>query len=416
MNGSDLTAKTQEPDHLTLFLYMLNYLINIFIELSHKKMGFDSKEQIIDQINKSETILVCIGKNPNGDALGAALGFYLALKKIGKKADIVSPTAILDKFMFLPSLNTITHKIEGTRDYILSVNINKEKLQQLRYEVENNKLRIFITAKNGELDEKSIAFESSKFRYDLIIVLGVTDLENLGSVYDDNPELFYEAPLVNIDHHPSNEYFGKINLVDVTASSTSEIVHGLISTIKEDVIDDKMATNLLSGIISETDSFQNKNTTPKAFLAAASLIGKGANKQEIIRYLYKTKSISTLKLMGKIMSNLKYNSQYKLGWSAISKEDMEKINAIDENPGLVIKELAGSSPEFDLMILFYKSGEKVTVIVNFTEKIQIESLVKLLGASVENNQIVFVSSESEIEAAEKDVLKKVKAWADGMRG
>ena len=377
-------------------------------------MGLSPKEQIIDQITKSETILLCVSKNPNGDALGAALGFYLALKKLGKKTDVVSPTAVLEKYSFLPSSNLITHKLEGARDYIFTVNIEKDKLQQLRYEVQDNKLKIFITAKSGDLDEKNAALESSKFKYDLIIILGTSDLEDLGNVYDDNPELFYEAPVINIDNNPSNEYFGKINLVDVTISSTSEIVYNLISDIDEKLFDEQIATNLLTGIVSKTNSFQNKNTTPKAFLAAASLITKGANKEDVIRYLYKTKSISVIKLMGTIMSTLKYNSQYKLGWSVIDKSDFERTNTTSENLSLVVSELANSSPEFDMMLLLYKNNGKVNGIINFSEKLEVSDLAKLFNGTIKDNQIIFTSNEAAIDLAEKETLKKIKGWKDGM--
>ena len=376
-------------------------------------MGLLPKEQILDQIKKSETVLICVGKNPDGDALGSALGLYLILKKMGKKADIVSSTAVLNKYSFLPSSSTVTHKLEGVRDYILSLDIDKEKLHQLRYEVQNNKLKIFITAKNSDLEEKDIIIESARFKYDLVIVLGTSDLENLGSIYDENSDLFYEAPVVNIDHNPSNEYFGKINLVDVTASSTSEIIFNLVIDLKEELIDEQIATNLLEGIIFKTSSFQNKNTTPKAFLAAASLIAKGADKQEIIRYLYKTKSISTLKLMGKIMSNLKYNRKYKLCWSILPNgdDDFIKANASPEKLNLVVKELADSSPEFDLVLLIYKINGKVNGIIDFSEKIQVDNLVKSLNGKVEDNQIIFVSDEVESESAEESALQKIKEWA-----
>ncbi len=376
-------------------------------------MGLSPKEQIIDQITKSETILLCVSKNPSGDALGAALGFYLALKKMGKKTDVVSPTAVLEKYSFLPSSNLITHKLEGARDYVFTVNIEKDKLQQLRYEVQDNKLKIFITAKSGDLDEKNAALESSKFKYDLIIIFGTPDLEDLGNVYDDNPELFYEAPVINIDNNPSNEYFGKINLVDVTISSTSEMVYNLISNIDEKLFDEQIATNLLTGIVSKTNSFQNKNTTPKAFLAAASLITKGANKEDVIRYLYKTKSISVIKLMGTIMSTLKYNSQYKLGWSVINKDDFERTNTTSENLSLVVSELANSSPEFDMMLLLYKNNGKVNGIINFSEKLEVGELAKLLNGTIKDNQIIFISNETAIDLAEKETLKKIKEWKDG---
>lgn len=378
-------------------------------------MGLSPKEQILDQIKKSETILLCIGKNPKGDSLGAALGLYIALKKFGKKTDIVCPTGFLSKYNFLPSSELITHKLEGAKDYILSLDIDKENLQQLRYEVEDKKLRIFITANNVNIDEKNITIESSKFKYDLIISIGASDLENLGGVYDENSELFYETPVANIDHNPSNEYFGKINMVDVAVSSSSEIIYNLISELDEKLFDENISTDLLAGIISETESFQNKNTTPKAFLAAASLVSYGANKQEIIRYLYKTKSISMLKLMGRIMSNLRYNGQYKLGWSTLN-ENITEENEHKDSLKMAIKELSGSSPEFNLLLLLYKFNDDVNGILNFNEKTSVETLVKSLEGKVENNQIIFISKEMDIEAAEKDVLKKIKIWADSAQG
>ena len=379
-------------------------------------MGLLPKEQTLDQINKSETVLICVGKNPDGDALGSALGLCLVLKKMGKKVDIVSPTAILSKYSFLPSADVITHKLEGVRDYILSLDIDKEKLHQLRYEVQNNKLKIFITAKNSDLEEKDIIIESAKFKYDLVVILGAADSESLGNIYDENSDLFYEAPVVNIDNNPSNEYFGKINLVDVTASSTAEIIFNLVVEIKEELIDEQIATNLLEGIIFKTSSFQNKNTTPKAFLAAASLIAKGANKQEIIRYLYKTKSISTLKLMGKVMSNLKYNKEYRLGWSLLPNGDNDfiKTNASPEKLNSVVKELADSSPEFDLVLLVYKIDGKVNGIINFLEKMQVDNLAKSLNGKIEENQIIFVADEAEIKLAEESILQKIKEWMDGV--
>ncbi len=375
-------------------------------------MGLSPKEQIIEQIKKSETILLCVAKNPNGDALGSALGFYLALKKLGKKTDVISPTPILEKYSFLPSSNLITHKLEGARDYIFLVDIEKDKLQQLRYEIQDNKLKIFITAKDGNLNEKSARLESSKFKYDLIIALGTADLENLGNVYDENSELFYEAPVVNIDNNPSNEYFGKINLVDVAVSSTSEIVYNIISELDEKLFDENIATNLLAGIISKTDSFQNKNTTPKAFLTAASLIAKGANKEDIIRYLYKTKSISVIKLMGTIMSALKYNSRHKLGWAVVDKDDFERTNTIPENLNLVVSELANSSPEFEMLLLLYRNDSAINGIINFSEKLEVGALAKSLNGKAEYNQIIFTTNETEMASAEKEILKKIKEWED----
>jgi phosphoesterase RecJ-like protein len=375
-------------------------------------MGLNSQEQIQEQIRKNESILICIEKNPQGDVIGSGLALYMALKKMGKKVDIISPTAILEKYVFLPDAQFISHKLQGARDYVFSLDIDKEKLQQLRYEVEDHKLKIYITAKNGEINKDRISLESSRFNYDLIIVLGASDLEGLGNIYDENPELFYDIPVINIDHKPSNEYFGKINLVDVAASSTAEIIFNLISGMDEKLIGEEIATNLLAGVIAETESFQNRNTTPKAFMTAASLIAKGANKQDIIRYLYKTKSVSMLKLMGKAMAGLKYNAQYKLAWSVIEDDGFIKANSATGSINLAIKELAQSSPEFDFFFLLYSMDGTLRGIINCSDKKNVQELIKSLDGHIEEGQIIFTPEEKDPVLAEKEVLRKIKAWFD----
>jgi nanoRNase/pAp phosphatase (c-di-AMP/oligoRNAs hydrolase) len=384
---------------------MLDYAVNT---IKQNYMGFTPQEQLKEQIAKSNNILICVGRNSDGDSLGAALALYSFLKKIDKKVDIISPHMILEKYSFMPYADMITHKIQGARDYIFSLDIDKNDLHQLRYEVEEQKLKIFITAKSGEIEKDDLSLESSRFNYDLIFIIGATDLENLGNIYDENPELFYEIPVVNIDHKPSNEHFGKINLVELSASSTAEVMFNLLTGIDESRIDEESATNLLTGIISATESFQNKKTTPKVFLAAASLVSKGANKQDIVRYLYKTRSISMLKLMGKAMINLKYNSQYKLAWSVIESGEFMEEGTSAENMGMVARELANNSPEFELMMIIYPATDGINGVINFSERNDLNELVKALNGKIEEGQINFKLSGSDTETAEKEALNKIR--------
>ena len=380
-------------------------------------MELSPRQQICELADKSDSVLICLPKNPDGDAVASSLGVFLILEKLGKKVTLVCPTAIPENLLFLPASQNIIHKLEGIKEYVLSLGVERENLEQLRYEVNDHRLNIFITAKNGDLEKKleneNIKLAPAKFKYDLIIILGVQDIEILGGVYDDNSELFFETPIINIDHHPSNEYFGKVNLVEITASSTAEIIAGIYPLLKEDILDEKIATLLLAGIISSTESFQNKNTTPKSLTAAASLIAAGADQQKIIRYLFKTKPVSVLKLMGKIMADLKYSRRYKLAWSIISPEDFQRAGAAPENLHPVIKELINSSPEIDIILLLYKDNSTVRGIINLIERISGEELNRALGGELKNNQIIFDSMEESFAAAERITLEKIKEWADG---
>jgi len=381
------------------------------------KMELSPRQQICELVNKSDSVLICLPKNPDGDAIASSLGVFLILEKLGKKVTLVCPTAIPENFLFLPASQNIIHKLEGIKEYIISLGVERKNLEQLRYEVNDHNLNIFITAKDGDLEKRleneNIKLEPAKFKYDLIIIPGVQDIENLGGVYDENSELFFETPIINIDHHPSNEYFGKVNLVEITASSTAEIIASIYPLLKEDILDKEIATLLLAGIISSTESFQNKNTTPNSLTTAASLIAAGADQQKIIRYLFKTKPVSVLKLMGKIMADLKYSSRYKLAWSIISPDDFRRASAVSENLHPVIKELINSSPEIDIILLLYKDNSTVRGIINLVEQISGEELSRALGGELKDNQIIFDSGEESFEAAERITLEKIKKWADG---
>jgi phosphoesterase RecJ-like protein len=373
-------------------------------------MEQNSKKQIFEFIKKNENILIALSPQANGDALGSSLAFYLFLKKLGKNIDIISANSPLEKFNFLPNYDKINKNFQADREYIISVDIPQGKLNQLYYKHKGEQLKIYLKPKNIELNREKISLRSGNFNYDLIIVFGMYDLEMLGSLYEENAELFFETPIINIDNHPSNEYFGKVNLVEITASAVSQILSEFLFEIQKDSIDENIATCLLTGIISETKSFQAINTTPKALEIAAKLIALGAKQQEIIRYLYKTKSLNYLKLWGRLMARLRYDSQFRIIWSLISQTDFQKTQTNSADLNLVIEELIKNSPEANLCLIFWESAEGVQAQAQIIKNLNLEELQNLLGGSLENNKINFKLGTADIVQAEKQTLEKIKNW------
>src|SRR5690606_38573882 len=131
----------------------------------------------------------------------------------------------------------------------------------------------------------NVSFSHGPNKYDLLITVDTAALQQLGRFYFDNVPLFSEIPVINIDHHPSNDRFGRLNYVDVMSSSTTEMIQGLLEELEEkhslELIDAEVATLLMAGIITDTGSFQHSNTTPRSFSNAAKLIRRGARQQEI---------------------------------------------------------------------------------------------------------------------------------------
>ena len=269
-------------------------------------MSLDSAQQFDNVLKNAKNVLIFMAQNSGGDAIGSAWATYFFLKKNGIQATVVTPdsNSHFDRFSFLVKPEDTINSLAGARDFVLSFNTQHNKITNVRSERSGEELQIFITPEKGSIDPRDFSFIPAKFKYDLVIVLGSSDKESLGKVYEENPDIFYEVPVVNIDHHADNDNFGQLNIIDITASSTSEIVADLLQRINEKNIDETIAESLLTGIIDATNSFQKKNTTPKSLNIAAALMAKDANQQKIIRYLYKTQPLHLLKLWGRVMARL----------------------------------------------------------------------------------------------------------------
>ena len=236
-------------------------------------MALTEIEQIKELIGKRHHILITFPKDYSIDAVASALALYLILKKLNKLVDIVCDDFSLPKNLsFLPQTSHINPKIYNLQKFIISIDTNKEKIEEFSYNLEGDKLKIFITPKAGSFTKDSVEAESSEYKYDLIFTLDTTDFNSLGKVYQNFTEFFYNTDVINIDHHSENEHFGQINLTNFNAVASAEILFDLIKAIDKNLLDKEIATCLLAGLIAKTKSFKTPNVTPKTLDIAGQLL------------------------------------------------------------------------------------------------------------------------------------------------
>lgn len=377
-------------------------------------MGLSTTQQIFELIEKSNKIVIALPKNPSTDAIASSLAFYIVLEKMEKKVTAVCAEFELPpSHQFLPKSKAIYSDFTALRKFIIILDLSKTKVKELSYEIIDDKLNIFITPKSGFFDKKDISCSASMFDYDLIIVIDSADLETLGKLHDDNTEFFYHTPIINIDHKPNNEYFGQINLVDLVATSTSEIVFDLIKDFRHNLMDEYIATSLLTGIISKTKSFQSATVTPKSLAVASHLIEQGARRDEIIKNLYQTKSISTLKLWGRALARLKTDFNSQVVWSLLNREDFEKSGAKENELEGVIDELIVNTPDAKIILIFYeKSSGEIEVLVNTIKAIDSLILFKELDPKGSKNFTRFTIKNKDLIQTEKEILEKIKIYLE----
>ncbi|MDP3993680.1 MAG: DHH family phosphoesterase [Candidatus Doudnabacteria bacterium] len=378
-------------------------------------MNGDIEQQIFESINKANRVLIALPQNGGGDALGAGLALFDFLKKLDKQPEVVCSGNDLAPFRFLPKVGEIKKELDSFQSFVVSLKTANAQLDELSYEVKPDRVDIFLKPKSGKFAADDLTFGSAKFPYDLIITLDCPSLEHLGNIYEKNTDLFFETPIINIDHHPANEHYGQINLVDLTATSTSEILTVLIENFEEGLIDEGIATALLTGIIVETNSFQHAKTTPKAFLKASALVSRGARQQDIIKELYKTKNISMLKLWGRALARLREVPEMGLTYSLVNHNDFVKSGATEQEVFGVMKELVGSlSGRKIILFLAETLPSQVVGYFHLHPSLKAQVVASALGGQMLNGSLGTVRAPvgTELLPFEQDVLNKLQKIRD----
>jgi len=373
-------------------------------------MELTPKQQALELINKAKRILITPGR-PDGDSIGSAVALHIVLNKLDKKVETVVIEPMSKKFDFLPAVEKFQKQFKNNQDFIISLDCSNATADKLSYNFNENKLNIVVTPKTGEFKSADISTSLGKFPYDVIITLDAADFDQIGKFYEDNPKLFQSIPVINIDHHASNDYFGTVNLVDLTATSTAEILVGLIEALGPSLIDEDVATALLAGIISDTGSFQHGNTTPKSLTIAAQMVGFGARQQEIIKHFFKTKQLSTLKLWGKILSSIKHDSSSRLAWGLVSHQDFIDTGSSGEQVNGVIDELMTSIPDVNIVILLSEREPRIISGSIRTKKgVDSISIAKMFGGGGHHGAAGFKLLDATINEAESLMLAKIKEY------
>ncbi len=374
------------------------------------------ENQILKLIDNARSILVMPSSPPDGDSLGSAVAIYLALRKIGKTSTVVCADPVPEVFQFLPMINTITNEFTPTPDFIITVDAKNAELASIQSELKENKINIILTAKSGQFSSDKVSFSHGENRYDLIITVDTAAQQQLGRFYEDNVKLFSEIPVVNIDHHASNEQFGLINYVEVMSSSAAEIVQSLLEAMEEykgiEIIDEDIGTLLLAGIITDTGSFQNSNTNPKSFSNSAKLIRRGARQQEIIQHVFKTKQLSTLRLWGRVLTNIHIEKPHRFLWSVITKKDLLETGSQADESGGIIDELMTNAPDTDIILLLKEKEDGLLSgsLRTTSDGIDASEIASIWGGGGHAKAAGFRIKDASFASAGRDIVEKIKEF------
>ena len=371
-------------------------------------------EQINEQIGKAKHVLIAIPKGGKGDNMCAAVSLAQYLRAQKKRVDIVC-----DSFSYPEQLNFLKNDITEIQDSLpaiqaldININIAQTPLSELSYDVKDDVLNIHIAIKKGTISPKQVKTNLSAYRYDTIITIGAPDLNALGATSQKAADMFYELPVINIDHTPGNEHYGQINVVELSASSNSELVFRMLDKLGEHTLTQKTAHILLTGIILETKSFKTNNVTPKLLTIASRLMTMGAQRDDIVENLFRTRTLSSLKLWGAALAELQHDPRLKLAWSVIPREIFIRAKTTHHELDNIIEEIIVNSPEAEIIILLHENTDEqkneTRAIIATTHTHDARSLTQSYKGNKTPTRAKITFKNKTLIEAEKELISHIK--------
>ncbi|HLC69551.1 MAG TPA: hypothetical protein VJH75_00700 [Patescibacteria group bacterium] len=378
-------------------------------------MTLSPQEQLKQVLGESQHILLTFCPSQNDEALPLALAWKNWFEKQGKQIDLVVDNyATPGKLKFLSTKEEVKPNITNLQKFIVKVDLERVKLDTLSYDIKDKMLYIYLTPKEGIITKNELRTAQSTFRYDAIIVLNTPDLESLGGIYQNNTDLFYRVPIVDIDNHPGNEHFGQINFVDITTPTVTEVTLKIFESLRPELIDEKISTSLLTALILKTKNFKAPNLSPQTLELASKLINYGADRELIMRHLYRSRSISALKLWGQALSRLQSQAEIGLVWTTLTREDFTRSGAAEDELKDVIDELIVNAPEAKIVILLYEDGpsnqnpQEIHVIISVDKNFDATELSKKYNPTGNKKMASFIIRKDTLQKAEEEIIEHLK--------
>jgi phosphoesterase RecJ-like protein len=296
------------------------------------------------QIQAARRILVVSHIRPDGDAVGSLLAMGLALQAIGKDVQMVLADGVPKNFRRLKGSDKVLNQPQGD--------------------------------------------------FDFISVVDCSDLERAGSALNG-----YSAPDLNIDHHPTNLNFARINLVESNAVATAEMLFdylpqfGLPITIP-------VAEALLTGLITDTIGFRTVNMTPKALRVAADLMETGVDLPTLYQKALLSRSLNAVRYWGTGLS--KINADRRMVWTTLSIADRQKIGYPGRDDADLINVLSTIEDTDIVLIFIEQANERVKVSWRSKPGLDVSQIAVNFGGGGHKT-----AAGAEIEGSLEDVESKV---------
>lgn len=256
----------------------------------------DIQSEVVKKIAEAQNVLVALSSDPSVDEMSAAIGLSLFLDKLGKRATAIYSGSTPNALEFLKPEETFETSADTLQDFVIA--LNKDKADHLRYKLDGDYVKIYITPYKTRIGEEDLEFSYGDYNVDLVLALDVANGIDLDSALREHGRIMHDAVIVNITTGNPGR-FGEIEWSDKSASSVSEMIAKLLYSVNSKAkIEKEEATAFLTGIVAATNRFSNAKTTPETMQISSRLMQSGANQQLISKNITPDVDNELYSLMG----------------------------------------------------------------------------------------------------------------------
>lgn len=314
------------------------------------------RRRLIEILSAEDDILVGCHVQPDGDALGSLLALGLFLKEQGKIVHMGWGERMMvpPQYRFLPGIDLLTP--------------------------------------TGMLSPR------------VLVTVDAANRERLGAL---RPLAETTPVVINIDHHPDNERFGHVNLVEPGASSVAEILYGLFQAWGRP-ISQPVALCLYVGIVTDTGRFQYSNTSSRTLRVAADLVELGINPTAVFQNLYEHNPFSWIKIVGRGLDRAVFLEELGLVYTVLRADDFRDTGSTMAETENLIDWLRSVEGAEVAAVLKELPDGKVKVSLRSKGRVDVGRIAGEMGGGGHHNAAGFVSSES-VDPIIKSLSEKLAA-------
>ena len=312
-------------------------------------------DRLVDLIRSGQRFLVSSHQRADGDAIGSAVGMALALRGLGKRAEVVMDAVPAHFLQPFPDVD----QIRVTREVTVSE--------------------------------------------DAAIVMECGALHRTGVVGLDR------SPVVNIDHHLGNTRYGAINWVDESAAACGELVFTLLEALGAPLTKD-VATHLYLALLTDTGSFHFSHITARSFEIARRCVEAGADPQWIARTHYDSSTLGRVRIFGHVLNGMQLDETSRVALLTLTSETAAAFGVShDDTDGIINFPL--SVKEIEAVVFFRQAGPDWRVSLRSKRDIDVGAIARTYGGGGHKNA-AGCTATGELAPLQKHFISLVVAETD----